>query len=79
MNELVFIENGQAVTDSLTVAEVFGKEHKNVKRDIETQLEKLVAAGEEEFNRLNFERIDYLDSRSRKQEKYVLGMIQTKK
>ncbi|MEV3754136.1 phage regulatory protein, partial [Paenibacillus larvae] len=25
MNQLVFIENGKTVTDSLTVAEVFGK------------------------------------------------------
>ncbi|MEV3754038.1 phage regulatory protein, partial [Paenibacillus larvae] len=25
MNKLVFIENGKTVTDSLTVAEVFGK------------------------------------------------------
>lgn len=38
MNQLVFIENGKSVTDSLTVAEVFGKDHKNVIRDIE-QLE----------------------------------------
>lgn len=34
MNQLVFIENGQAVTDSLTIAEVFGKEHARVLRDI---------------------------------------------
>ncbi|BFH16410.1 hypothetical protein J6TS7_34990 [Paenibacillus dendritiformis] len=32
--EIVFIENGRAVTDSLTVAEVFGKEHARVMRDI---------------------------------------------
>jgi Rha family phage regulatory protein len=32
--QLVFIENGRPVTDSLTVAEVFGKEHKHVLRDI---------------------------------------------
>ena len=34
MDQLVFIENGQAVTDSLTIAEVFGKEHARVLRDI---------------------------------------------
>lgn len=66
MNELVFIHNGGTVTDSLTVAEVFGKEHKNVLRDIE-RLE-----CSEEFNRLNFERIDYIDSRSRKQNKFII-------
>lgn len=72
MNELVFIENGQAVTDSLTVAGVFGKEHKHVKRDIENQLGKLEEAGETEFNKSNFGRIDYKDSRGREQEKFVL-------
>jgi anti-repressor protein len=54
MNELVFIENGQAVTDSLTVAEVFNKRHSDVMRDIEVQLKKLVEAGEYQFGRRNF-------------------------
>lgn len=72
MNQLVFIENNQIVTDSLTVAEVFNKEHKNVKRDIDNQIEKLSAAGENEFNRLNFERINYQDTRGRSQEKFNL-------
>lgn len=39
LNELVFIEDGQAVTDSLTVAEVFGKRHDAVLRDIRNQME----------------------------------------
>lgn len=73
MNQLVFIEKGNAVTDSLTVAGVFGKEHKNVLRDIENQITKLSQAGEGEFNRLNFERIQYFDSRNRTQEKYLLS------
>lgn len=34
MNELVIMKDQQAVTTSLQVAEVFGKEHKNVLRDI---------------------------------------------
>jgi anti-repressor protein len=54
MNELVFIENGKAVTDSLTVAEVFNKRHSDVIRDIEVQLNKLVEAGEYQFGRRNF-------------------------
>jgi anti-repressor protein len=70
MNELVFIENGQVVTDSLVVSGVFGKEHKNVMRDIDTQLNKLALAGEGKFNKLNFERIEYKDARNRTQEKY---------
>jgi Rha family phage regulatory protein len=54
MNNLVFVENGQAVTDSLTVAEVFGKEHKHVVRDIKSQIEKLIEADEETFVKSNF-------------------------
>lgn len=54
MNQLVFIENGRAVTDSLTVAEVFGKEHKHVIRDIEVQLDKLCEAGESKWGVSNF-------------------------
>lgn len=34
MNQLVFIENGQVVTDSLKVAGAFGKYHKRVLQDI---------------------------------------------
>ncbi len=36
MNQIVFIEGNQAVTDSLTVAEVFGKRHADVIKSIET-------------------------------------------
>ncbi len=68
MNQLVFIEEGQAVTDSLTVAGVFGKEHKNVLADIRKQME---YAGEE-FGRLNFQPTTYTDSFNRKQNKINL-------
>lgn len=34
MENLVFIENNKVVTDSLTIAGVFGKEHNKVLRDI---------------------------------------------
>jgi len=67
MNQLVFIENGQVVTDSLTVAEVFGKEHKNVVRDIGVQTDKLHKAVESEFVKLNFEPSSYFDKSNRKQ------------
>ncbi|PWI50704.1 transcriptional regulator, partial [Sulfoacidibacillus thermotolerans] len=30
MSDIVFVENGRAVTDSLTVANVFGKSHDKV-------------------------------------------------
>ena len=65
-NQLVFSGKGKIFTDSLTVAEKFGKEHKNVIRDIEVQIEKLDEAGEAEFSRLNFEQSTYTNERKRK-------------
>ena len=47
MNELVIMKDQQAVTTSLQVAEVFGKEHKNVLRDISNL----------NLDRLNFEQM----------------------
>ncbi len=55
MRQLVFVQNNQVITDSLTIAEMFGKEHKNVLRDITTQIE---YAGPE-FSQLNFEPSEY--------------------
>ena len=60
-----------ARVDSLFVAEFFEKEHKNVVRDIEKML--LPQSGlSTEFNTLNFERINYTDSRGRKQRAYAM-------
>ncbi len=59
MKGLVFIQNNQPITDSLTVAEVFGKDHRNVVRDVENQIDKLIAAGEKEWGALNFEQTHY--------------------
>lgn len=59
MNKLVFIENNRPVTDSLTVADVFGKEHRNVLADIENQIRKLTEAGEREWGLLNFQQTQY--------------------
>ena len=53
MNQLVFIQNGRPVTDSLMVSEKFEKRHDNVLRDIE-QLE-----CSKEFSFLNFEESTY--------------------
>lgn len=67
MAELVIQNsNGNDVTTSLIVAQVFGKEHKNVVRDIEN------LSCSESFNRLNFERITYKDSRNREQTAYEM-------
>jgi len=72
VDKLVFVEKGKVVTDSLTVAEVFGKEHKNVIRDIGAQGDKLHKAGESEFVKLNFEPTSYFDKSNRKQFKINL-------
>ncbi|MFA9376200.1 MAG: Rha family transcriptional regulator [Lachnotalea sp.] len=55
MNSITFIQerNGQPVTTSRKVAEVFGKEHKNVLKDIET------LDCSNDFSRLNFELSNY--------------------
>ena len=54
MNQLVFIENNTAFTDSLVIAEMFDKDHDKVVRDIEKQVSKLVEADEAEWGVANF-------------------------
>ncbi|MCA1180088.1 Rha family transcriptional regulator [Bacillus licheniformis] len=67
-NQLVFIKENNAVTDSLTIAEMFDKNHDNVLRDIRTQMD---YAGEE-FSLLNFEESNYINERGRTYPKYDL-------
>lgn len=66
-SNLVFInESGKVLTTSLKIAETFGKEHKNVLKDIrELQCS-------EEFNRLNFEPVNYTDLKGEKRPMYVM-------
>lgn len=72
--QLVFVKENEVVTDSVTIAEIFGKEHRNVLRDIETQME----YSGEEFAKLNFEQCDYINNsakginRNRKYKKFNL-------
>lgn len=73
MTNLVFVNNNnEVVTDSLKVAEIFGKQHKNVMRDINKQMDKLAEAGEQEFNQLNFEPVGYYDQKKEYRTKYDL-------
>ncbi len=68
MNELVEIvseRNGVPITTSRKIAQVFGKEHKNVLRDIESIII------DDEFSRLNFELSNY-KSRGKKYSEYIL-------
>ena len=81
MNDLVFVQNDEVLTDSLTIADTFGKEHKNVKRDIEEVISKIGELKNDEeakrlrinFDTLKFERIEYIDVRNRTQTKYLLN------
>lgn len=59
-------ETGQPVTTSLKVAEVFGKEHKNVLRDIAE------LACSQEFRRLNFEPSYYKNTQNRDMPYYII-------
>ncbi|MCU4864112.1 Rha family transcriptional regulator [Bacillus cereus] len=64
----VFVNNNnEVVTDSLTVAEVFGKKHKNVLRSIYTLMNEMENKGI-----TFFESIPYNDSMNREQLKYNL-------
>ena len=65
---LVFVEDNQVVTDSLTVAEMFGKDHGNVLKDIRKQAE---YAGEE-FAQVNFYGGSYLDKNNQSRPKFNL-------
>ncbi|MDF2653122.1 MAG: hypothetical protein K0Q73_8927 [Paenibacillus sp.] len=64
--KLVFIENNRPITDSITISETFGKEHKHVLRDIR-ELE-----CSEEFAKSNFGLSDYTDPTGRKLPKYLI-------
>jgi Rha family phage regulatory protein len=66
MNNIVFIENDEVITDSLMVAEVFGKEHSKVIRAIES------LQCSEKFTEANFGLSDYKDSSGKTNKKYLI-------
>lgn len=70
--QLVFIDNNRVVTDSLTVAECFEKEHKHVVRDIEVQISKLHEAKEHEFVKSNFGLEIFKAKNNKEAKKYLL-------
>lgn len=68
LTELINIvseRNGKPITTSRKIAKVFGKEHKNVLRDIEN------IVSDDEFSRLNFEPSNY-KSRGKQYPEYIL-------
>ncbi|MNB87750.1 Phage regulatory protein Rha [compost metagenome] len=64
--ELVYLEDGQPVTDSLKIAEVFGKQHDNVTRDIRS------LNCSKEFLHANFKESEYVNNRGRTYPKYTI-------
>ncbi|HFJ9508382.1 Rha family transcriptional regulator [Bacillus paranthracis] len=73
MSNIVFIENNEVVTDSLMVAEVFGKRHDDVLKAIVNLVDKLSEDGKR-----NFAECDYINvhatgiNKNRKYKKYNL-------
>lgn len=63
----VELHDGHAVTTSLKVAEIFGKHHKNVLRDIEKM------GCSTEFSGLNFELAEYLDEQKKPRPMYEIS------
>ncbi|MEK4893938.1 Rha family transcriptional regulator [Bacillus sp. FSL M7-0996] len=59
INNLVFIEDHMIVTDSLTVAYMWRKDHNSVISIIVNQIQKLNEAGESEFSQANFIKSSY--------------------
>lgn len=67
--QLVFIDKDRAVTDSLMVAEVFGKEHKHVMRDIR----EILATIDVEWGMSNFGLTPYMHPQNgQTYQKYVM-------
>ncbi len=67
MKDLVLIQKKTIITDSLTVAENFGKQHKHVLEKIENLLK------DDDEGRLNFRLSSYINSQNKEQKKYTMG------
>ena len=66
LQNAVFIQNDQIKTDSLKVAEVFGKPHKDVLQKIKT------LDCSEEFNERNFSPVEYKDAKGESRPMYEM-------
>ncbi|MGM0967156.1 MAG: Rha family transcriptional regulator [Bacillota bacterium] len=66
--QLVFVKENEVVTDSVAIAEMFGKNHDDVLKDVRRQME---YAGKE-FSLGNFSESNYTNSRGRTYPKYDL-------
>lgn len=68
VRELVYIDNGRPITDSLTVAETFEKRHDKVLRDIR----ELRLKCSKKFSMSNFGESSYTNSQGRTMPMYIL-------
>ncbi|EHU1429692.1 Rha family transcriptional regulator [Acinetobacter baumannii] len=66
LDDAVFIQDQQVKTDSLKVAEVFGKPHKDVLQKIRT------LDSSPDFNERNFSPVEYLDSKGESRPMYEM-------
>lgn len=77
MNELVFLKNEEAMTDSLTVAEMFGKRHDSVIRSIEAIIVGIpqnVAVNDHKNEVVNlFVKTRYKDTKGEYRKKYLMN------
>ena len=71
-SDLLSIHNGKVVTDSLTLAEVFEKEHRSITREIRTKLRTSQNKEISDFYSNHVTECTYLDSMQRPQTKYLL-------
>ena len=67
--QIVTIQGDHPTTNTLIIAEHFGKSHKDILRDLRL----LIADCDEDFNERNFAPIKYIDSRGREKPMYSLS------
>lgn len=67
-NQIVTIQGDHPTTNTLIIADHFGKSHKNILQSLRA----LMADCSEDFNRLNFQPVDYYDSKGEKRPMYEI-------
>ena len=70
-NYALYRKDDKAFCDSLQVAETFGRKHFHILRTIQ-QLNQSTSGLSEEFIKANFTKTSYIDSKGRRQKKYLL-------
>lgn len=78
MKDLITVENGEPMTTSLKIAEVFNKQHGHVIRDIrkrQNEYKKELESGSPDLDReiLVFEELTYIDERGKEQVMFKLN------